>query len=74
MSSVVSAPTSLGRWQMTLDVKSRLLRAVMPKRMVGMSLKRLQLKSRSVRLVRNAKFCGRELRTFLEMFNTSRSY
>ena len=59
---------------MTLDVKSRRLRAAIPKRMTGMSLKRLQLRSRPVRLVRKAKFCGRELRTFLEIFSTSRSW
>lgn len=74
MVSVVSAPTSLGRLQMMLDVRSSRLKESMPHRSSGRSLKRLQLRSRSVRLVRNVKFCGRLPRTFFEALRVSRSW
>lgn len=72
--SVVSAPISLGREQMMLDVRSSRLKVFMPQRSAGMSLNRLQLRSRSVRLVRNVKFCGRVPRTFFEALRVSRSW
>lgn len=72
--SVVSAPTSLGRVQMILDVRSSRSKFVMPHRSIGMSLKRLQLRSRSVRLVRNVKFCGRFPRAFFDALRVSRSW
>lgn len=70
--SMVSAPTSLGRQVIVLDVRSSLLRDAIPHRNIGMSLKRLQLRSRSVRLVRKVKFCGRLPTTFFEALRLSR--
>lgn len=72
--SVVSTPISLGREQMTFDVRSSRLKAFMPQRSIGRSLKRLQLRSRSVKLVRNVKFCGRVPIAFFEALRVSRSW
>lgn len=74
MVSVVSAPISLGRVQMMLDVRSSRRKVFMPQRSIGMSLKRLQLRSRSVKLVRKVKFCGSVPRTFFEALRVSRSW
>lgn len=72
--SVVSFPTSLGRLQTIFDVISNRRKVPMPHRSRGTSLKRLQLRSRSVRLVRKVKFCGRVLRRFFEALRVSRSW
>lgn len=71
--SLVSATISLGNLQRTFEVMSSRRRAARSQRILGNSLKRLQLRSISTRLVRKEKFFGSVLRVFFDTSSVRRS-